>query len=161
MLHNLAMTEVPRQLLEAHGDIRVMVNAAAPGRQSKGFAEASGRAERKSGWRVAPGFSDVKCNIWEYIWDIFIESRRGIWESWFFWGWGLKLWNIEVKQQWTTALLSHKRGYDWMRMNICLKVWIRLFWGLQSSKNVGHVDDGMVVVFEPASCCGKYPDLRD
>lgn len=30
---------VPRQLLEAHGDIRVMVNAAAPGRQSKGFAE--------------------------------------------------------------------------------------------------------------------------
>lgn len=30
---------VARQLLEAHGDIRVVVNAAAPGRQSKGFAE--------------------------------------------------------------------------------------------------------------------------
>ena len=32
--------EVARQLLEAPGDIRVAVNAAAPGRQSKGFAEA-------------------------------------------------------------------------------------------------------------------------
>jgi hypothetical protein len=34
---------VARQLLEAHGDIRVVVNAAAPGRQSKGFAEAESR----------------------------------------------------------------------------------------------------------------------
>lgn len=62
------MAQVARQLLDASGDIAVVVNSAAPGRQSKGFTEAL--------WMV--GWWGGQLRVWRWLQPSLVTGEEDV-----------------------------------------------------------------------------------